>query len=284
LSAIRPKAVRRGLLAGFGGKKMIRMNVCMKQVLDPEAPLSSFKIDPEAKRAIPKGVPPVLNPFDENALEAALKIKDAQGGKITVISMGRNLAKPVMRKSLAVGADELILLEDDVFEATDSYCTAYVLATAIKKIGEYDLIFCGRQAADTDAGQVGSGIAEILGITSITLAQRVEVGNGKVTVQRITPDGYEVIQAPVPALVTVGGEIGELRTANMKAIMEAQKKQITVWNAQDLGVDLSLMKRSNLLKLFIPVREGPECQITAGESPEETGANLALKLREDKII
>ena len=142
---------------------MVRIIVCMKQVLDPEAPSSAFQIDPEAKRVIPpKGVPPVLNPFDENALEAALRIKDTQGAEITVISMGRNLAKPVVRKSLAVGVEQLILLEDDAFEELDSSSTAHVLALAIKKIGEYDLILCGREAADTDAGQVGSGIAEIL--------------------------------------------------------------------------------------------------------------------------
>jgi len=142
----------------------------MKQVLDPEAPVSAFKIDPEAKRAIPpKGTPPVLNPNDENALEAALRIKDAQPAEITVISMGRQLARPVVKKSLAVGANELVLLEDDGFEDLDSYSAAYILATAIKKIGKSDLILCGRQAADTDAGQVGSGIAEILGIPSITV-------------------------------------------------------------------------------------------------------------------
>ena len=142
----------------------LRIIVCIKQVLDPEAPSSTFRVDSETKRVIPpKGVPPVLNPFDENALEAALRIKDTQGAQITVISMGRNLAKPIVRKSLAAGADELILLEDDAFEDLDSYSTAYILAVAIKKNGQYDLVLCGREAADTDAGQVGSGIAEILG-------------------------------------------------------------------------------------------------------------------------
>ena len=154
---------------------MIEIIICMKQVIDPEAPVSTFKIDPEAKRAIPpSGTPPVLNPYDENALEAALRIKDTNGARITVISMGRKLSQPVVKKSLAVGADELILLEDDVFEDLDSYSAAYILASVIKKIGRYDLIICGRQASDTDAGQVGSGVAEILGIPSITVAQKVE--------------------------------------------------------------------------------------------------------------
>ena len=264
---------------------MISIIVCMKQVLDPEAPVSAFKVDPEAKRAIPpKGTPPVLNPFDENALEAALRIKDTQGAEITVISMGRNLARPVVKKSLAAGADELILLEDDAFEDFDSYSAAYILAGAIRKIEKYDLILCGRQAADTDAGQVGSGIAEILGIPSITVARKIEASNGKVRVERVVLDGYEIIEAPMPALVTASNEIGELRSATVKAIIEARKKMVTVWNAQDLGVNPSQTKRTNLLALFIPAREAVKCQMVEGKNPEEAGEKLALKLREANIM
>jgi len=263
---------------------MTSIIVCMKQVLDPEAPVSAFKIDPEVKRAIPpKGTPPVLNPNDENALETALKIKDTQSTEITVISMGRQLARPVVKKSLAVGADEMVLLEDDTFEDLDSYSTAYVLAAAIKKIGKYDLILCGRQAADTDAGQVGSGIAEILGIPGITIARKVEISDGKVRVERVVSDGYEVIETLMPALVTASNEIGDLRSPTMKAVMLAQKKQFTVWNAQDLGVEPSQARRTNMLKLFIPVHE-VKVEIVGGESPEEAAENLALKLRESKIL
>ena len=264
---------------------MIRIIVCMKQVLDPEAPSSSFQVDPEAKRVIPpKGVPPVLNPFDENALEAALKIKDSQGAEITVISLGRTLARPVMRRSLAVGADELILLEGDGFAELDTYPTASILATAIKKIGEYDLILCGRQAADTDAGQVGSGIAEILGIPSITAASKIEASDGKIRVERVVSDGFEIIEAPLPALVSASNEIGELRFPTIASIMAAQKKPITVWNAQELQVEPSQMKRVNLLKLSTPPHREVECQFMDSDTPEEAGANLALKLREDKLI
>jgi len=264
---------------------MVRIIVCMKQVLDPEAPTSSFRVDTEAKRVIPpKGTPPVLNPFDENALEAALRIKDTQNAEITVISMGRNLAKPVVRKSLAVGADGLILLEDDTFEDLDSYSTAHLLAAAINKIGEYDLILCGRQAADTDAGQVGSGIAEILKIPSITVARKIEASNGRARVERVVSEGYEVIEAPMPALVTASSEVGELRSTTVQAIMAAQKKPITVWNAQDLVADLPRMNRANLLRLFIPARRETECQVIEGETMEEAGANLALKLRETGVI
>jgi len=263
---------------------MINIIVCVKQVLDPELPPSLFKINPEEKRVIPpRGRSPVLNPFDENALEAALKIKDAQEAKITVISMGSGLDEVIMRATLAVGADDLIFLQDDAFKDVDSYSTAYVLATAIKKIGKYDLILCGRQAADTDAGQVGSAIAEILGIPSITLAGKIEVSNGKLKIQRVTEDGYEVIEVPMPALVTVDYQIGNIREASFQATMEADTKEIAIWNAQELGVDLSLLKQSNMLKLSIPAHE-VTCQLIKGESPEEAGKNLALKLRDDQKI
>lgn len=268
---------------------MVNIIVCVKQVPDPEAPVSSFKIDPEAKRAISgNGIPPVLNPFDENALEAALRIKDTQPVHITVISMGQRLARPVLQKTLAVGADELILLEDERFDSFDSFFTAYVLAAAIKKAGKYDLILCGREAADSDAGQVGPGIAEMLGIASITFAQKVEAGNGKIKVERVVTngylEGYEVIEAPMPALVTASNEIGELRSATVMALLEARKKAVTVWNREQLGLNTSLPgPRTSMLKLFIPVRE-VNCELITGENPKQVGENLALKLREANLI
>ena len=126
---------------------MPNMIVCVKQIADPEAPSSSFKIDEAAKTMVPaQGVSQVVSPFDEQAVEAALRIKDAQGGKITVISLGKNFVMDVIKKPLSMGADELILLQDPAFEGGDSHSTAYALAMAIKKVGQFDLIFCGRQA------------------------------------------------------------------------------------------------------------------------------------------
>jgi electron transfer flavoprotein beta subunit len=227
----------------------------------------------------------VISPFDENALEAALRIKDIHQSEVTVISMGRNLSKAVLRKSLAVGADELVLLEDDAFDSLDSYATAFVLSAAIRKIGKYDLIFTGRQAADWDAGQVGSGIAELLGITSVTIAKKVELPDGRVKVARVLPDGYQVIEAALPVLITVGNELGELRTAALPQLMAAQKQPIISWNADDLGLGVkpSEMRRTRLLQVFMPAHE-TRCEFVEGEIPEEAGANLALKLREAKII
>ena len=238
----------------------LNMIVCCKQVLDPEAPPASFKIDPASNKVVPPpGVAPVISPFDEQAVEAALRIKDKQGGKITIISLGTNLLRDVVKKPLSMGADELILLEDEAFEGGDSWSTAYALAMAIKKIGEFDLIFCGRQAADWDAGQVGSGIA----------------------------DGYQVVEVTLPALITTSNELGEARYATLKGIMAAAKKQPTIWKPADIGADTSKIgvagRKTKLLKLFQPVKEG-KCDIVEADSPAEAGAKLAAKLREAKLI
>jgi electron transfer flavoprotein beta subunit len=262
--------------------------VCCKQVLDPEAPPASFKVDPASNKVVPPpNVPPVISPFDENAVEAALRIKDKQGGKVTVISMGNNLTRDVVKKPLSMGADELILLEDPAFEGGDSWANACALATAIKKIGQFDLIFCGRQAADWDSGQVGAGIAEILGIPSITLAKKIEVTDGKAKVERVITDGYQVFEVTLPALITVSNELGEPRYATLKGIMAAAKKQPTVWKPADIGIDPSQVgsagRKTKLVKLFQPVREG-KCELIAADSPAEAGTKLANKLRETKLI
>ncbi len=263
---------------------MLNIIVCVKVVIDPEAPVSAFRIDPEGRRVIPgQGVPPVLNPYDENCLEAALRIKELHPSKITVISVGKNLPKAVVKKCLAVGADDLFVLEDDMFEDLDGYTTAYILAEAIKKLGEYDLILAGRMAADTNAGQVGSGVAEFLGIPSITVAQKIEVNDGKVRVERVAADGYEVVEVSLPCLITVSHELGELRSATVPGLIAAQKQPFTVWQAQDLAVEIPSGRRSKALRLFMPEKE-VECEIVEGETPEEAGANLALKLRQLKQI
>jgi electron transfer flavoprotein beta subunit len=235
----------------------------------------------------PQGVPPVISPFDEQATEAALRIKDAQGGKITVVSMGTNLLRDVVKKPLSMGADELVLLEDDAFTDSDSWSTAYALAMAIKKIGEFDIIFCGRQASDWDAGQVGSGIAQILGLPCVTVAKKVEIVDGKAKVERVIPDGYEVVEVSLPALITVSNELGEARYATIKGIMAAKRKEPTVWKPADIDIEPSQVgaagRRGKLLKLFQPVREG-ECEIIGGENAEEAAVNLAMKLREIKVL
>jgi electron transfer flavoprotein beta subunit len=264
------------------------MIVCIKQVIDPEAPPASFKIDSASNKVVPPpGVSPVIDPYAEYAVEAALRIKDAKGGKVTAISLGTNQLRDIVKKPLAMGADELILLEDEAFDGGDSWSTAYALAMAIKKIGSYDIIFCGREASDWNAGQVGSGIAELLGLPSITLVKKIEVTDGKARVERMTDEGYEVVEVALPALITVSNEIGEPRYPTIKGIMAAKKKEPLIWKPADIGVEVAKIgaagRRTKLLKLFQPVREG-KCEIVGGESPEEAAANLALKLREAKLL
>jgi len=264
------------------------MIVCVKQVIDPEAPPASFKVDPAKNRImLPPGVLPVIDPYAEYAVEAALRVKDTQGGKITALSLGTGLVPEVIRKPLAMGVDELILLEDEAFAEGDSWSTAYALAMAIKKVGDYDLIFCGREAADWDAGQVGSGIAEILGLPSVTLARKIETTDSKVRVERVTDDGYEAVEVSLPTVITVSNELGEPRYPTIKGILTAKKKEPIIWKPADIGVEPSQVggagRRTRLLTLFQTVRE-VKCEIIDGESSEEAAINLALKLREAKIL
>jgi electron transfer flavoprotein beta subunit len=265
------------------------MVVCCKQVLDPEAPPASFKVDAATNKVIPpQGVPPVISPFDEQAVEAALRIKDAQkGGKVTVISLGVNLLRDVVKKPLSMGADELILLEDPAYVDGDSWSTAYALAMAIKKIGRFDLVFCGRQAADWDSGQVGLGIAEILGLPSVTVAKKIDPMDGKARVERITADGFEVVEVALPAVITVTNELGAARYPTIKGIMTAKRKEPIVWKPGDIGVELGKIgaagRRTKIAQLFQPVKEA-KCEMITGDTPEEAAAKLALALRAAKAL
>lgn len=266
----------------------MNMIVCCKQVLDPEAAPSTFKLDAANNRMVqPPEVKPVVNPYDEQAVEAALRIKDTDKAahKVSVISLGNNLIRDVVKKPLSMGADELILLEDPAFEGGDSFAVATALAAAIKKVGQFDLIFCGRQESEWDEGQVGSGIAEILGIPSVTVAKKVEVVGGKVKVERVVADGFQILEASMPALITVSNELGEARYATLKGIMAASKKQPIVWKPADIGSDKvgAAARKSKIVKLFQPVKES-KCEMVSADSPAEAGAMLAQKLRENKVI
>ena len=265
----------------------MNMIVCVKQVIDPEAPPSGFKIDTAVNKASQPGVAPVIDPYGEFAVEAALRIKDSEGGKITALSLGTKLLREVIKKPLSMGADELVLLEDEAFAEGDSWSTAYALAMAIKKLGEYDLILCGREASDTNAGQVGSGIADLLGLPCVTLVKKIDIDDGKAKVERITSDGLDVIEVSLPAVVTVSNEVGEPRYPTIKGIMAAKRKEPVIWKPDDIGVEptnTGASERSLIIrKLFQPVHEG-KCEVIEGETPEEAAVNLALKLREAKVL
>jgi electron transfer flavoprotein beta subunit len=264
----------------------VNIIVCVKQVPNPEIPMGKFRIDTKTNSVIPpEGVPPVISPFDEQAVEAALRLKEQCGGKITAITMG--VATDVLKHAISMGADEGIILEDEAFANPDSFSTAYVLTCAIRRIGEYDLILCGRQAADWDAGQVGIIIAENLGIPAVTFARKIEAIGGGIRVERVLIDGSEVLEAPTPALVTVSNEIGQPRLPTGWGIIAAARKKLPSWNAEEIGAELSRCgaagAHTELLKLFIPER-AEKCQLIGGETVAQAAANLALKLRENKLI
>jgi electron transfer flavoprotein beta subunit len=260
--------------------------VTAKQVIDPEIPKSAFKIDPTSKRVtVPASFPPVVNGFDEHAVEAALRIKDTQEAKVTVLGVGKTFSIDVMRKLLAMGADELVLIQDPAIDdAIDSRVTAQLLGAAIKKIGAFDLVLCGRQASDWDNAQVPLILTEDLGLPCITIARKIEVSDGTVRVERVIPDGYEVVEAPLPALVTVSNELGLPRYPTMRAIMAANRKRPALWKLSDLGVDPTSLRSSlQLVDLFVPVQD-QVCEFIDGGDELEIAHTLLRKLRESRLM
>jgi electron transfer flavoprotein beta subunit len=258
--------------------------VCVKQVVDPEMPRSAFRVDPKQKRvAPPPGTPPVLSPFDENALEAALRIKDRLSAKVIAVSMGSSLARPVLSRTLAAGADELVLLEDPLFQDLDSFAGAGVLAAAVRKIGGVDIVFTGRQSSDWDSGITGCVMAEELGLPCLTVVSKVEIADGQVRVERVTADGFEIVEAPLPCVITVDSALGELRQVTLQALSAARKKPLRLWRAADLELPPLPPPRCELLDLFVPKREA-NCEFMGGGTPEAAAAKLAERLREEGLL
>lgn len=260
--------------------------VCVKQVPDWDIPPASFKVDEAAKKVVPPpGVAAVTSQFDAIAVEAAMRIKDAGADtKVTVMSMGAATAREVIKQGLAMGADDGVLLVDDAFNNLDSNGTATVLSSAIKKIGDVDLVLTGRQAVDWDLGVTGTLIAEMLDAPVITFAKALRTSDGKVTVERVLPDAFETVEAPLPAVVTVSNELGEPRYPKLQQIMAAGKKPVTNWSAGDIGVDAAaLAPRLTLESLYVPVVD-TKVELMEGETPEEQAEALARRLKEAKLI
>jgi len=262
--------------------------VCVKQIQDPEIPATKFRLDADAKKVVPpEGIPPVINPYDEQAVELALRIKEKYKGQITILTIGDEGAARVVKHALAMGADEGIILRDPTFEGADSFSTAYILSQGILKIKEFDLILCGRQAADWDEGLVGSILAKNLDLPLITLAESVDLVEGRWQVKRVILDGYQVFAVPPPAVITVSHESGPPRLPSGWGIITASKKEIPVWDAKFIhaeptqtGADAS---RKTLARLFIPERER-KCEKIEGEKPEEAASRLAEKMRAAGVL
>jgi electron transfer flavoprotein beta subunit len=263
--------------------------VCAKQIPDPETPPSAFKIDASTNKVVPApGIAPVLSQFDGIAAEAALRIKESGPEvKITVVSMGQESAQQAIKQVLAMGADEGVLLNDPAFQDGDSHTTAKVLSTAIQQLGDVDAVFCGRQAADWDMGQVGLLIAEHLGWPAAIIAKNVTLEGEALHVQRVLDDGFETVAMPLPGVVTVSNEFGEPRYPKLPQIMAAAKKTVTSWGAGDLGLEASEVgaagARLKLELLFVP-ETGGQVEFIEGDTPDEQARALVAKLRADKIL
>ena len=210
----------------------LKIVVCVKQV--PET--TEVKIDPETHTLIREGIPNIVNPFDEIAVEEAIRIKEKHGGEVIVVTMGPPQAREALLKCLAMGADRAIHISDRVFAGADTYATSYTLARVISQL-DYDLIICGKQATDGDTAQVGPELAEHLGIPQITYAKKVMVypGEKKIVVHRETDTGYEVVEAKLPVLITAIKGLNEPRIPSLMGIMAARKKEIKLVTFKDIG-------------------------------------------------
>jgi electron transfer flavoprotein beta subunit len=211
----------------------VNIVACIKQV--PET--TEVRVDPETKALIREGVKSVINPFDENAIEAALQLREAHGGKVVVICMGPPQAEESLRQALAMGADEAILLTDPASRGSDTLATSYTLARMVRKVGEFDLVLCGKQAIDGDTGQVGPGLAERLGVPQVTFAIELEVSDGTLRARRVLDDFFEVIEVKLPAVVTVVKQINEPRHPSMRNVLRAKRAEIAKWSLADLDAD-----------------------------------------------
>lgn len=251
--------------------------VCVKQV----PATNEVKMNKETNTIIREGIAAMINPFDTYAIEEGVRIKEQIGGKTTTISMGIPSVAELLKETIAAGIDEAVLLSDRAFAGSDSLATSYALSKGIQKIGNYDLIICGKQAIDGDTAQVGPGLAEKLNIPHTTYVRKIEeIREGYIRCQRMTEDGYEVIEMPLPAVITVVKEINEPRIPSLKGMMKAKRAVVKVLTADDIGADKNLcgLKGSptQVVETFVPVHN-IQSEMIEGE-PEEQAEKLAKKL------
>lgn len=265
----------------------MRIVVCLKQIIDPELPASQFKIDPESQRQQADGHPLVISPYDENALEVALQVKDQTGGSVAVLSVGEPSAVSALRKGLAMGANEAALISDPALDGSDAFGVAALLAQGIERLGHADLVLCGCESGDWADRIVGPILAETLQIPCVTFVNRVERRNGQVIARRVVEEGYEIWEAAPPLLLTIlSDETNTPRYPKVKDIMAASRKPIPTWSLTDIGLDAphvgKAARRIEVQELTLPSRES-RCELLEGE-PEEQVSALIARLRERKVI
>jgi len=261
--------------------------VCIKQV----PATTNVQIDPNTGTLIRSGVESIINPFDEYALEEAVKLKEKFGGKVTVLSMGPPQAETALRECIARGADEAILLTDTRFAGADTLATSYTLAKGIEKLSYFDLIICGKQAIDGDTAQVGPGLAEKLGIPHVCYVRKIveirdEGDQSLISVERMMEDGYDLLAMFLPALITVVKEINTPRLPSLRGMIAAKKAKITIWDAETIAAEkdkIGLTGSPTVVnKIFTPpARKGGE---KISGLPKEIAQQAVSKLKELKII
>ncbi len=261
----------------------MKIVVLIKQVPDT----TDVKIDKKTGTLIREGVPSIINPDDKHAIEEALKLKEKYGGKITVLSMGPPQALDALRESKAMGVDDNILLSDRAFAGADTAATSYTLAMAIKKVGDFDIIICGRQAIDGDTAQVGPQVAECLGLPQITYVRKIEIEGKTVKAERALEDGFERIETTLPVLITVIQDLNQPRYPSVKGIVEAcREADYPVWTAADIGADPDKIglngSPTQVKRSFAPEPHG-EGMILEG-SAEEMARDLVSKLKDDNVV
>ncbi len=210
--------------------------VCVKQVPDAK----DVRLDPDTNTLAREGVEPIMNPYDQHALEEAVRLREVHGGEVTVITMGPPQAEEMLRMAISCGADNAVLISDRSFAGADTWATAYTLEKAIRKIGDFDLILCGKQAIDGDTAQVGPGLGMRLDIPYITCAQKIrEADSSKLVVERMMDDGFDLVEIALPALLSVVKDINDPRVPSLKGKMRAKKVAITTLSAADINADPS---------------------------------------------
>jgi len=253
--------------------------VCIKQVPDTAA-IQLVRINPQTNTLVREGIPAIINPFDENAIEEGLRLREKYGGEVTVLSMGPPQVEKALKDAIAMGADKAVLLCDRAFAGADTLATSYTLACAIKKMGNYDLLLFGKQAIDGDTAQVGPGIAAFLDIPQITFVKKIEdIKDSFVCADRMTEEGYDIVESPLPCLITVVKEINEPRLPSLRGKMRAKKAEIKKLEAKDLDADPDLLglkgSPTKVVKIFTPPsRKGG--QILEGEAKEVSAKLVEL--------